>query len=587
MVRWLCTLLLLATAASAQTELIGNLNARKTTDLSGTWNVIVDAYHVGEKNRFYEDRKPKDPSDLVEYDFDRSSTLKVPGDWNSQRDLFFLYEGTLWYRRIFTAHPAPGSRQFIYFGAANRQATVYLNAQKLGEHTGGYTPFNFEVTGKLRDGDNTLIVEVDDRRTKDGIPALNTDWFNYGGLTREVTYVEVPETFVRNYFVQLSKGSLNEVAGWVQLDGANARTQVTIEIPEAKIRQTFTTDDRGRATFHFPAQLTPWSPENPKLYDVVLSTTTDRVKDEIGFRTIETRGSKVLLNGKPIFLRGISIHEEAPYRGGRAFSHDDDRTLLGWAKELGCNYVRLAHYPHHESMVREAERMGLLVWSEIPVYWDIDWQDPATLAEARQQLHEEIMRDQNRAAVILWSIANETPISPPRLEFLKTLAADIRKLDPTRLVTAAMNRTASEGNVRLVNDPLGEFVDVLAVNEYIGWYEHKPEDADTTEWKTSWDKPLLFSEFGAGALYGRHGAANERWTEEYQADLYRHQLGMLRKIPSLAGMSPWVLMDFRSPVRLLPGIQDMRNRKGLVSDQGQKKQAFYVLQEAYREMANH
>ena len=120
--------------------------------------------------------------------------------------------------------------------------------------------------------------------------------------------------------------------------------------------------------------------------------------------------------------------------------------------------------------------MGLLVWSEIPVYWDIDWQNPATLAEARQQLHEEIARDHNRAAIILWSIANETPMDPARLQFLKALGNDVRELDSTRLLTAAMNRTGREGNVRLVNDPLGEVVDVLAVNEYIGWYEGRPED---------------------------------------------------------------------------------------------------------------
>lgn len=580
-------LALASVAAVAQTEPIANVPGRKTIDLGGTWNVIVDAYHVGENSRFYEDRKPKDPSDLVEYDFDRSPTLKIPGDWNSQRPDLLLYEGALWYRRKFTYHAPAGTRQFLYFGAANYHATVYVNAQKLGEHIGGFTPFDFEVTGKLHDGENTVVVEVDDRRTRDGIPALNTDWWNYGGLTREVELIETPASFVRNYFVQFAKGSLEEVAGWVQLDGAASHAPVTLEIPEAGIRQSIPTDEHGRASFHFPAHLTPWSPENPKLYDVTISAGGDKITDHIGFRSIETRGAQILLNGKPIFLRGISIHEEAPFRGGRAFSPEDDRALLGWAKELGCNYVRLAHYPHHESMVREAERMGLLVWSEIPVYWDIDWQNPATLAEARQQLHEEIARDRNRANIILWSIANETPVSPARLEFLKTLAADARALDPTRLITAATNRSGREGNTHLINDPLGEVVDVLAVNEYIGWYEGKIDDADHTDWKSSWDKPVLISEFGGGALYGRHGSPNERWTEEYQASLYEHQLRMLQHVPGLAGMSPWILMDFRSPVRLLPGVQDMRNRKGLISDQGQRKQAFFVLQRFYREMARH
>jgi beta-glucuronidase len=577
--------LLAAIPVVAQTELIGNVSGRKTLDLSGTWNFIVDPYHEGEHNRFFEDRKQKDPRELIEYDFDHSGTLKVPGDWNSQRESLLLYEGTIWYRKIFSYHPGTGMRQFVYFGAANYHATVYLNADKLGEHSGGFTPFNFEATGKLHDGDNLLVVEVDNRRNRDAIPALNTDWWNYGGLTREISVVEEPQTFVQNYFVQFAKGSTKEVAGWVQLNGAKESSSIHLEIPEANVRQTITSDATGRATFRFPANLTPWSPDNPKLYRVIISSNSDKVEDEIGFRTVETRGSKILLNGKPIFLRGISIHEEAPFRGGRAFSREDDRTLLGWAKELGCNYVRLAHYPHHESMVREAERMGLLVWSEIPVYWDIDWNNPATLAEARQQLHEEITRDQNRAAIVLWSIANETPISAERSRFLKTLADDARELDPTRLLTAALNRTKNEGKVRMIDDPLGDSLDVLAVNEYIGWYEGRPEDADQTQWKTAWDKPLVFSEFGGDAPYGRHGDAGARWTEEYQASIYEHQLSMLRKVPTLAGMSPWVLMDFRSPRRLLPGVQDMRNRKGLFSDQGQRKQAFYLLQKFYAEMA--
>ncbi len=135
------------------------------------------------------------------------------------------------------------------------------------------------------------------------------------------------------------------------------------------------------------------------------------------------QGANILLNGKPIFLRGISMHEEAPFREGRAFSPEDAQTLLGWVKDLGCNFVRFAHYPHNENEIRLADRMGLMVWSEIPVYWDIDWSNPATLANAEAQLRDEIARDHNRAAVILWSVSNETPVKPERLTFLKQLAA--------------------------------------------------------------------------------------------------------------------------------------------------------------------
>jgi beta-glucuronidase len=280
------------------------------------------------------------------------------------------------------------------------------------------------------------------------------------------------------------------------------------------------------------------------------------------------------------------MHEEAPFRDGRAFSPEDAQTLLGWAKDLGCNFVRLTHYPHNENEIRLADRMGLLIWSEIPVYWDVDWQNPVTLANAEAQLRDMIARDRNRAAVILWSLSNETPVKPERVTFLRQLAEDARELDSTRLITSAMNHTDNSGpDMRTLTDPLGEVLDVLGLNEYMGWYESKMEDLDRMQWKLKWDKPLIVSEFGGGAQYGRHGDVDEVWTEEFQANLYQHQLAMIQRMPNLAGMTPWVLMDFRSPTRMLPGIQDYHNRKGLISNRGQRKQAFYVLQKFYKELA--
>jgi beta-glucuronidase len=313
-----------------------------------------------------------------------------------------------------------------------------------------------------------------------------------------------------------------------------------------------------------------------------VSAGQDTIDELMGFRTVEVRGTEILLNGKPIFLHGISIHAEAPIRGGRVNNEQDVETLLGWAKELGCNFVRLAHYPHDELMLRAADRMGLLVWSENPVYWAIQFDNPKVLAKAEQQLDEEIGTSRNHAAIILWSMANETPNNEARTRFIEAEAAHTRELDPTRLITAAL-LVRGEKHTKIIDDPLGKSLDVIGFNEYIGWYEQRPEDADTEEWRVAYEKPLIVSEFGGDAKAGMHGGENERWTEEYQAGLYRHQLGMLNRIPQLRGMSPWILMDFRSPNRTLGGIQDRFNRKGLISDQGEKKQAFFILQKAYKE----
>ncbi len=399
-----CLLMLLlfagwAYAATNPSTLIANVGGRTTVNLNGAWHAIVDPFDNG-KGGFFRDQKSRSKSDLVEYSFDASAVLNVPGDWNTRREELMFYEGPVWYRREFKYQKRADKRVFVYFGAVNYKAIVHLNGEKLGEHEGGFTAFNFEATSVLKDGENVLIVEVNSARRADAVPGIKFDWWNYGGITRDVSLVEVPATFIQDYSVQLSRGSTHEISGWVQFNGALSTHEVTIQIPEAGIEFKTLTTPGGLANFSFDlsasacgkkpaakcsAPLKLWSPENPKLYNVMISGEGDSVVDEIGFRTIEVQGANILLNGKPIFLRGISMHEEAPFRGGRAFSPEDAQTLLGWAKDLGCNFVRLTHYPHNENEVRLADRMGLLVWSEIPVYWDVDWSNPATLANAEAQ----------------------------------------------------------------------------------------------------------------------------------------------------------------------------------------------------------
>jgi beta-glucuronidase len=474
------------------------------------------------------------------------------------------------------------TRVFLHVGAANYRSWFWVNGEKVCEHEGGYTAFHCDVTPVIKPGANFVVTAVDNTRREDNVPTLETDWWNYGGLTRAVSLIEVPEVFIDQYDVHLSRNE-SAIEGWVHVSGSQAGQSVEVEIPELHASAKATADDNGRARIHLAVQgLERWSPETPKLYKVTLGAGNDSVEDLIGFRTIETRGTEILLNGKPIFLRGISIHAEAPYRTGRAYSDKDAETLLGWAKELGCNFVRLAHYPHDETMLRAADRMGLLVWSENPVYWALQFDNPKVLTKAEQQLDEEIGALRNHAAIVLWSMANETPNNEARTDFIETLASRARALDSTRLITAAL-LVRADGHTKIVDDPLGKALDVIGVNEYIGWYEAQPETADITQWKIAYDKPLIVSEFGGDARAGLHGDENQRWTEEYQANIYRHQLPMLNRIPQLRGMSPWILMDFRSPNRVLAGIQDEFNRKGIISEQGEKKMAFYVLQKAYKE----
>ena len=604
----LSILMLLCTAMTALADenktvpLVGNVLNRQTTSLNGDWRYIVDVQESGYygyrrekiRNGYFRNQKPQKPEDLIEYDFDQSDRMQIPSDWNTRDERLFFYEGTVWFKRSFNYQPKAGHKTLLYFGAVNYEAIVFVNGREVGRHVGGFTPFNFDVTDLLREGENIVIVKVDNKRSRENVPTLIFDWWNYGGITRDVLLVDVPDTYIENYFLQLDRQNPKQLNFSLQLNAKEAGRQVTIAIPELKLKQTVATDAEGHATTTLKAKkLQLWNPESPKRYRVELSLapaaanapTTgsvvgDSFADSIGFRTIATQGKLLLLNGKSIFLRGISIHEEKPNGGGRANSPDDARKLLSWAKELGCNFVRLAHYPHNEYMVREAERMGLMVWSEIPVYWTIDWTNPDTYANASQQLRDMIRRDQNRCNVIIWSIANETPHSAERDRFLSSLSKQAHEMDSTRLVSMAMEVLSAANYHNRLQDNMNAYVDVISFNQYIGWYRDVNDAAKMT-WEIPYDKPVIISEFGGGAKAGFHGAKSLRFTEEFQENLYRENTAMLDKIDGLAGTTPWILKDFRSPRRLLPGIQDYYNRKGLFSDDGQKKKAFYVLKQWY------
>ncbi len=577
-----------------KTTLLVDSDHRAATSLNGDWHYIVDPYRNGwgtneetpDLKGYAADRHFKLGGPLVEYDFAKSPVLKVPGDWNTQNAQLYYYEGLLWYEREVDYHSKSGHKVFLHVGAANYKASVFVNDRHICDHEGGFTQFDCDATDALKDGSNSIVIAVDDTRKAERVPTLKTDWWNYGGLTRDVSLIEVPAAFIDDYGLVLQRESGETISGYAHVEGATAGQTVSVAIPELKLAQSVQTDAAGRASFTLrPTNLERWSPDHPKLYKVVIKSGADTLLDEIGFRTVETRGDQVLLNGKPIFLRGVCVHGEAPYRSGRAYSEKDVTTLLGWARDLDANFVRLAHYPHDERMTRMADRMGILVWSENPVYWRIRWDNTGTYDAARQQLDEEIRRDRNKASIILWSMANETPISDARTAFIHKLAEEARAQDPTRLVTAALLPHVTDapggGKSIILDDPLGAYLDVIGLNEYIGWYSGTPEDLRTTSWQGPLDKPVIASEFGAGAKAGLHGAVTDKFTEEFQANLFREQLAMFSKTPFLAGMTPWVLVDFRSPVRKLPGVQDDFNRKGLISDQGEKKAAFSVLREYY------
>ncbi len=592
-----------------------NAAARTADELSGTWVYSKDAHRVSfsdmnasppdPRNQRFRDinvqaEERRDPNLFFEFDMQRGPVATLPGAWNTPHTELRHYSGLMWYQRTFVpsqpvAAAAPsGQRAFVRVEAANHHTVVYLNGQRVGDHTGGFTPFSFEVTKLLRPGSNQITLGVDSTRTDEDIPPRLTDWETYGGVTRAVRLVYAPRTYIDDNFVRMNADG--SITASVKLDGPDAALQpVQLAIAALGLKTSARTDVNGAAewTFAAPAALKRWSPDAPQLYDVTISTPQDTLTDRIGFRTIAVSGHDILLNGQPIFLRGISMHEEefgsAP---ARIITPQAARALLSEIKHcLNGNYVRLSHYPHSETTVRMADEMGLLVWSEIPVYWSVDFKSAKALDNARRMQAENILRDRNRASVIVWSVGNETPISPARNAFQGQLADDARALDGTRLISAAMwadKKRHADGSIRAtIADPLAAKMDLLAINTYTAWYgDETLADITRITWADSHGKPMLLSEFGADAKANFRDPINRpKFSEDFQAEFYRQTLKMGDGIPFLRGVSPWILKDFQSPRREHPVYQQGWNRKGVVSETGERKLAFGVLADYYRRKA--
>lgn len=556
---------------------------RPREQLNGAWHFTVDPYDTGLRTKWYEHdwREIRDHGFPWDYEADGGETMPVPACWNMQEPEYFYYEGSAWYAREFSyTADQPDERVFLRIGAANYAAMVFVNHQFLGRHLGGSTPFFVEVTGTLQQN-NVLEICVNNDRALDRVPMRNTDWFNYGGLYRDVELIRVPKRFIKDFGIWLvPNNQFNAVAVSVTVSDDAAGDTVTVSIPELGVQQELTlTDGNIEATISVTPEL--WSPDNPKLYDVTVQFAQDIICDRVGFRQISVDGTTILLNGAPIFLRGMSVHEDDAELG-KATSRDDILRRFQHAKELGCNFLRLAHYPHHELAAQLADEAGVLLWEEIPVYWAIAFDNPDTYQDAENQLLELINRDFNRASVIIWSVGNENADTDARLTFMGNLAKAAKAADPSRLVSAA----CLVNHVKIkIEDRLADELDVIGLNEYYGWYNPNYEELVQLGENSNPDKPVIITETGAGALAGQHGSRSDRFTEEYMEDVYRHQVAIIRTLDYIKGMSPWILYDFRAS-RRYNRFQQGWNRKGLIAaDKQTKKLAFAVLQAFYQEKA--
>ena len=624
-------------------HLIGWIDSRQIQSLNGEWSYIVDPMNNGlPESSFFggfpKNKIQKTGMELIEYNFETASKIQIPGAWNAIDERLFFYRGPVWLYKKFNYSPKKEALTHLYIEGSNFTTKIFLNGSIVGEFEGGYVPFNFNISKYLKEGENILLVQTDNTLNESSVPTQKTDWWPWGGIVGDVYVVETPKQFIQNAYLQLNPDDFSEVLFKLKMNKESSGHIIKLEIPELQFMAEYKTNSFGAISENIKIYPQLWSPLSPKLYEVKISSEAETISDKIGFRSIQTKGQKIYLNNSEIQFKGIAMHSEPIGIPGPAFSKEHFQKLLLTAKDLNINFIRAAHYPYTRHLAKVADQLGLMLWEEVPVYWNIDWDNSNTLNIAKNQISRLVQRDQNRASVVVWSVANETPLSSSRMKFLKALLAEIEINDSSRLSTAALLSGSEEqfrslvlvlalqgaksqwvspkekaifqlildqANIPIdselsfslsIDDPLGESVDLISYNEYFGWYyvtfftdqmmisegtlrKLMFEVMPDIKISSSFDKPIHISEFGAGAKYGNH--TNKIWSEEYQAKLYKHQLEMLSNNPQIQGISPWVFKDFRAMLRPLPGIQDFYNRKGLIDESGNKKEAFKVLADFY------
>lgn len=625
-------------------ELMGWIDSRQSMNLNGDWHYIVDPMNNGLPEEsffggFPQNKLSSEGFELIEYHFENASTMQIPGAWNAHDKSLFFYRGPIWFYKKFNFSQSSNNLTHLYIGASNFNTKIFLNGDIVGSFNGGYTSFNFDITGYLQDGPNILIIQVDNTLSKDSVPTKKTDWWPYGGILGDVMLISTPELFIQNAYLQLSELSAKELLFKAQLNLPDRHT-VKLSIPELGIEKEFLSNSAGLVMERFKIdELELWSTNSPKLYSVHIESGEDKISDNIGFRDIKVIGKKIFLNGEEVKFRGISMHAEPINEEGFAFSKDHFKKLINAAKSLNVNFIRAAHYPYTRHLAKLCDEAGILLWEEIPVYWNINWANAETEAVAESMLSQLIKRDWNRASIVIWSLGNETPFSPERMKFMLNQKQTATTLDSSRLISAALLSGNAEQFRSLVyflakegmrhdfvlpeekvifknivgqmkslyqdydnffiniNDPLAEYLDIIAYNEYFGWYytsflvdqigvrestlrQLMFKIMPTIKIKSEFNKPIHISEFGAGAKIN-YPYKDQIWSEEYQNKVYEHQLEMIKNNPQIQGISPWILKDFRSMMRPLADVQDYYNRKGLIDERGRKKRAFDTLADFY------
>ncbi|MBQ8214071.1 MAG: beta-glucuronidase [Clostridia bacterium] len=559
--------------------------ARRVTDLSGTWKFSTDPEDLGERDGW-------------NVSLPAGETVAVPSCWNNESGLL-SYEGAAWYEKKF--YTAGGCLRFC-FGAVMTEATVWLDGSLLGRHYGGFSQFDF-IVPKVKEGYHTLTVRADNRFDAQSIPQKSVDWYHYGGITRGVSVETLVGISVLSYRLEYElSNDLSDVEGHFAVECYNAdetgkTAPLSISLGDTCVYQgEITVSGRKTVCVTLPSfqlqNVQLWNVGAPKLYDVYIKTDTDDLFDRVGFRKVEVKNGKILLNHKPVEMRGVNRHEEHP-DFGMAFPLGRMKHDLDLIEDLGCNAIRGSHYPNSQEFVDYMDERGILFWSEIPIWgcgFSVDALADPVVVERGLEMHREMVKYYyNHPSVIFWGMHNEiTSNNEAAYEMSKLYYNYLKENGGNRLVVYASHQP--------MTDICLEYSDVICLNLYYGWYGWYSDALSS--WEDALnnfckhrdelglsDKPIIMSEFGAAALYGFHDAERPKWSEEYQAELLSHCLQVFHTHPAMVGSFIWQFCDIRTCSEM--GFSRARgfNNKGIMNENRRPKAAYYAVRDRYRAFA--
>ena len=553
---------------------------RTVRTLDGEWYFITDKENRGAELGY--------PSAIPT----EAKTTFVPSVWNTALGLL-EYEGAAWYLRKFYWD---GGNAQLHFGAVMTAATVWVDGVLCGEHYGGFTSFDIDLPD-LAAGDHLIAVRADNSFDGGALPAKMVDWYHYGGIPRSVELRKMDGICVLYSHAYYD----------LDINGKTAKVRFKIKLKNFGEDKSDTVSVKlnGTDLLTYPVALTAgeekeietesvtvtdvaiWSPDTPNLYTVDTATSTDGIRDRVGFREIKVDSGKIYLNGEILTVKGVCRHEEHP-DFGFAFPPALMKRDIDIIKNMNANSIRGSHYPNSKYFVDLLDETGVLFWSEIPI-WGVGYTAemlgvPLFVERAHRMISEMAEQYHNHPSIVIWGIHNEIPSQSENAKALsKVLYTALKERSDGRIVTYACNHP--------FDDICMEYCDVICLNQYHGWYgggieswaKHIEDFKARRAELGMQNKPIIYSEFGAAAIYGHHTFDDIKWTEEYQARLIGHAIKLFMADDAIAGCYVWQYCDIRTCAEM--GLNRARgfNNKGLVNEYRRPKMAYNAVKTLYSE----